>query len=366
MCLYKKTLLNPKYLPNKKNGYNPPKCTDERFRYIEAECGQCYECRKKRAREWSIRIHENLKYEFGYFVTLTISPESMKNLMEIEEVKELKGNENAIAKLALRRCLERIRKQTGKSLKHWCVTELGEENDRIHLHGIVFGQRAAELIKQQWGYGIVYVGKYCSSRTANYITKYMLKEDVKHPWFTGRVFTSAGIGRGYIFGNRIRNRFRGKETDDRYQAANGQMIAMPKYYKNKLYSDEEREIIWGYKQEDKYTYIHGEKVRKTDESTIKNLTEYYRRVINKTMMDNPLDWEKRKKENKRQRRTEGYRKIRKEMYKDAIKNGVVRESVLINQKLREKKDKTYCSIKNYFISLQRNQRRSIIKQLELW
>ena len=39
MCLYKKTLLNPKYLPNKKNGYNPPKCTDERFRYIEAECG---------------------------------------------------------------------------------------------------------------------------------------------------------------------------------------------------------------------------------------------------------------------------------------------------------------------------------------
>ena len=117
MCLYKKTLLNPKYLPNKKNGYNPPKCTDERFRYIEAECGNCYECRKKRAREWSIRIHENLKYEFGYFVTLTISPESMKNLMEIEEVKEIKGNENAIAKLALRRCLERIRKQTGKSLK---------------------------------------------------------------------------------------------------------------------------------------------------------------------------------------------------------------------------------------------------------
>ena len=38
----------------------------------------------------------------------------MKNLMEIEEVKELKGNENAIAKLALRRCLERIRKQPAK------------------------------------------------------------------------------------------------------------------------------------------------------------------------------------------------------------------------------------------------------------
>ena len=82
-------------------------------------------------------------------------------------------------------------------------------------------------------------------------------------------------------------------------------------------------------------------------------------------MDDPLDWEKRKKENKRQRRAEGYRKIRKEMYKDAIKSGVIRESVLINRKLREKKDESYCSIKNYFISLQRNKKRSIIKQLEL-
>ena len=144
------------------------------------------------------------------------------------------------------------------------------------------------------------------------------------------------------------------------------MIAMPKYYKNKLYSDEEREMIWGYKQEDKYTYIHGEKVRKDDGPTIKNLTEYYRRVINKTMMDDPNEWEERKKENKRQRRAEGYRKIRKEMYKDAVKNGVIRESVLINRKLREINDQTYCSIRNYFISLQRNQKRNIIKQLELW
>ena len=112
----------------------------------------------------------------------------------------------------------------------------------------------------------------------------MLFRSVKHPWFTGRVFTSAGIGRGYIFGNRTRNRFRGKDTDDRYQTANGQMMAMPRYYKNKLYTDEEREFMWGIKQEDPWTYVHGEKIRKNDEQTIKNLTEYYRRVINKTMI----------------------------------------------------------------------------------
>ena len=65
-------------------------------------------------------------------------------------------------------------------------------------------------------------------------------------------------------------------------------------------------------------------------------------------MDDPLDWEKRKKENKRQRRAEGYRKIRKEMYKDAIKYGIVRESVLINRKLREKKTKSIVVSKTTF------------------
>ena len=46
-------------------------------------------------------------------------------------VKSIKGNENNIATLALRKFLERCRKKTGKSLKHWCVTELGEDRGRI-------------------------------------------------------------------------------------------------------------------------------------------------------------------------------------------------------------------------------------------
>ena len=47
MCLYPKLILNRKYLPNKKNGGIPPKCPDERLRYVTAACGKCYECRKQ-------------------------------------------------------------------------------------------------------------------------------------------------------------------------------------------------------------------------------------------------------------------------------------------------------------------------------
>ena len=68
------------------------------------------------------------------------------------EVKSVKGNENNIATLALRKFLERCRKKTGKSIKHWCVTELGEDRGRIHLHGIFFGNQAAELVIEKWRY----------------------------------------------------------------------------------------------------------------------------------------------------------------------------------------------------------------------
>ena len=80
-------------------------------------------------------------------------------------------------------CLERIRKTYGRSIKHWCITELGEDKDRIHIHGIVWGIGSDQKFKEKWKYGIVWVGKYVSSRTINYITKYMLKVDEKHKEF---------------------------------------------------------------------------------------------------------------------------------------------------------------------------------------
>ena len=45
MCYFAKKVLNKRFLPNRKNRWNPPVCTDERFRYVEVECGHCFECR---------------------------------------------------------------------------------------------------------------------------------------------------------------------------------------------------------------------------------------------------------------------------------------------------------------------------------
>ena len=76
MCYFTKKVLNKRFLPNRKNGWNPPVCTDERFRYVEVECGHCFECRKKKRREWRIRNYEQLKETpHAVFFTGTVSPQ---------------------------------------------------------------------------------------------------------------------------------------------------------------------------------------------------------------------------------------------------------------------------------------------------
>ena len=83
-----------------------------------------------------------------------------------------------------------MERKTGKSLKHWCVTELGEDRGRIHLHGIFFGNQAAELAIEKWRYGYVFIGSFVNEKTINYISKYMLKDDLNNREFTGKVFIS--------------------------------------------------------------------------------------------------------------------------------------------------------------------------------
>ena len=169
MCLYPTIRRNQKYLPNKKNGGIIPPVLDERVLYVPTKCGNCMECRKQKAREWTVRLQEDIKTQNEKkFVTLTLSNESYKKLYYIskeitnKKIQKLKSSgldehkknsritktnnklksyelDNEIITLAVRRFMERWRKRTGKSLRHWFVSELGHNGtENIHLHGIVY------------------------------------------------------------------------------------------------------------------------------------------------------------------------------------------------------------------------------------
>lgn len=295
MCLYPVFVKNPKYKPNKKNKGKPPICKDKRLLYIPVKCGFCIECRKQKQREWRVRLEEELHENYGYFVTLTISQEGIKDLEEKTGLK-WKENPNEIASKGLRLFLERVRKDTKKSMRHWCVTELGEENDRIHLHGIFFGQRAVELIKKHWKYGFSFIGQYCNSRSVNYMTKYMLKVDIKHPEFIQTVLASPGIGSGYF--KRLdwlwQKQNYNKLEVPTYTFRNGTKMAMPKYYKDKIFSEKERNKMWINNLNRGILWIYGEKVKADDWYTINNLRKYWQDFGKNTMKDNPIAWDKAK------------------------------------------------------------------------
>ena len=321
MCLYPEYFKNPKYLPNKKNKGRPPICLDRRLLYIPAKCGCCIECRKEKQREWRVRLEEELRSNFGYFTTLTISPEGIEEI-ERKTGLEWQKNPNEIATKALRLFLERARKETGKSIKHWCVTELGEDKDRIHLHGIFFGQKSAELIRRHWKYGFVFIGDYCNSRSINYMTKYMLKVDIKHPEFKQIVLASPGIGDRYM--NRRDYLWQKQNYKNinvaTYTFRNGTKMAMPKYYKNKIFTDDEREKMWINNLNRGLLWIYGEKVKANDRKTIDNLRRYWQKFGREIMGDNPIAWNAMKQRRKEEKQRRAIAEARKHAEKFRTEN----------------------------------------------
>ena len=249
MCLYPKLIENKKYKVNKKNKGIVPMVNDTRVLLVPVGCGNCIECRKQKMRMWQVRLLEELRHDStGKFVTLTFSDIALNELYNSNKIKtgDNKIDENEAATVAVRYFLERWRKETKKSVKHWLITELGHnETKRIHIHGIIF-TNDVEMIKKKWEkYGLVYIGDYVNERTINYIVKYVNKVDTVNKGYKPKILCSKGIGSGYLkrIDSKI-NAYREGETKEYYRTKSGHKINLPIYYRNNLYTDEEREKLW--------------------------------------------------------------------------------------------------------------------------
>ena len=263
MCLFPQLIKNRRYTKTKKNGGKIPPIFDKRVLYVPIGCGKCMECMKQKARNWQVRLQEDIKYfENPKFVTYSFSDDSLIHLEKelIKKGMNLDGYEleNEIATIAVRRFLERWRKKYKKSLRHWLITELGSKNtERIHIHGIIYTDQVNELVNK-WGYGHSYIGDYVNDKTINYISKYINKRDLLHKEYNPKLLVSAGIGGNYTESIEARrNKFRGEETDEAYVTRDGIKLPLPIYYRNKIYSDEEREKLWIMKLDKQERYIDG-------------------------------------------------------------------------------------------------------------
>ena len=81
-------------------------------------------------------------------------------------------------------------------------------------------------------------------------------------------------------------------------------MAMPKYYKDKLFTEEERNTMWINNLNRGVLWIYGEKVKANDWKTIDNLRNYWQKYGREVMGDDPIAWDKAKarRAEERQRR----------------------------------------------------------------
>lgn len=248
MCVYDKRLANKRYQPNKSNGGVAPIPKYDVLKGVTAKCGKCIDCRKARGQEWAIRLREELK-SHGWkaqFVTLTFSDHAIEHLVGVTGTEEA----NTVVKHAVRRFLERHRRNRRRPLRHWFATELGQKStERMHLHGILFGtDMTEEELSELWKYGRVDIGYKCDETTINYIVKYITKVDPVHKEFSSMILTSPGMGKAYLMDeeNRRRHAYKEEKTDRDYILPDGRRVAMPEYYRRRMWTDEEREEMTVY------------------------------------------------------------------------------------------------------------------------
>lgn len=294
MCLYPRTIKNKKFVPNKSNGGIIPDLPkilidgkivdDERFLFVAVDCGRCMECKKKKANNWRVRLMEEIKYnKNGHFVTFTFSNEAIQFLYEKYFKNSLIDSyelDNALAKKAVRLFLERWRKENKVSVKHWLITELGHNGtENIHLHGLIFTDKPAEYIRKKWKYGYIWDSTehdgYVNEKTINYIIKYCLKIDEKHKNYKPVILSSAGIGKNYIDNNNFI--YEGRKTKMFYRMPNGSKVALPKYYKDKVLNDQQRNKLWKYILDKNVNFLNGATYNMDREIDIKN----YYNMLNK-------------------------------------------------------------------------------------
>lgn len=241
--------------------------------YIKVPCGKCLECKKKKRLSWSLRLMQEVEcHKESTFLTLTLDD---KYLKEFEKDP----------KKPLKLYIDRLRKHLGYRPKYFFVNEYGDENDRLHYHGLIFGtskdKLPFDLLRGKWNYGISWLGSFANYKTANYITKYLLKySGDKKPF----IMCSNGIGESYVTKPRALEKHLNNFDYRPFVRCNNAWYPLPKYYADKLLNDDIKVcLMLNRTKQDKF-YLRGQEYR-SEYEYLKARDSWYRDTIRLGMSD---------------------------------------------------------------------------------
>jgi len=214
---------------------------------IPVPCGKCPECVKRRTSAWSFRLMEEDKVaETSHFITLTY---------DTLKVPITHAGYMTLIKRDLQLFFKRLRKahehRGMKPIKYYAVGEYGGKTFRPHYHIILFNADIT-LIQPAWDNGHVHYGSV-SGASVGYTMKYIAKKgripmhrnDDRLPEFG---LMSKGLGQSYLTPAMMH--WHKKDLDNRMYCnlKDGRKISMPRYYKDKIYTEEQRKRIAFFQQ----------------------------------------------------------------------------------------------------------------------
>lgn len=210
--------------------------------YLTVPCGLCIGCLKRKRQEWSFRIKQELKESTSAnFVTLTYDDENM--------IYNSYG-QGTLYKPDLQNFFKRLRKrEKGIKIRYFAVGEYGGKTYRPHYHIILFNTHNIDNIVNSWSKGFVHIGDV-NDESINYITKYIIGRFDNHPYDTLQSFSlmsrKPAIGHAYIEKTK---RFHKKRLKPKVWD-NGVEIPMPRYYKIKIFTEQERVFMFNQQKEE--------------------------------------------------------------------------------------------------------------------
>ncbi len=238
--------------------------------YIPVPCSKCPPCRTRRTSGWSFRLVQEGKQSFSaMFVTLTYNTEHVP----ISE----KGFMN-LSKKDVQNFMKRLRKLSNQKLKYYVCGEYGSKGMRPHYHMILFNSDK-EMVEKAWSLdkksiGSIYIGDV-NEASIGYTLKYISKKgkiplhinDDRQKEFS---LMSKGLGKNYLSDKMIK--WHKYSIEDRMYCniPGNKKIAMPRYYKDKIYNEFEKLRISNHIKE-----ISDIK----DKELIEELGENYQKII---------------------------------------------------------------------------------------
>lgn len=207
---------------------------------VDLPCGKCYACKARRTSGWSFRLMQEFKRcTSAHFVTLTYDP------------LHVPLSENGFMTLDKRDCqlfMKNLRntyrhEKDPPKIKYYLVGEYGSRTSRPHYHAIIFNAATPDDIMRAWRYGVDFHFGKVSEASVGYTLKYMSKpatigkfgRDDRVKEFS---LCSRGLGDNYI-DDAVFKWHRADLTRMYAPLKDGKKIALPRYYRTKLYTSAE-------------------------------------------------------------------------------------------------------------------------------